>query len=100
MKTIAVALAVASLSIRGAVAAEPAAKLTGIARLNKGDVVLLEISHPGGGVLKPILEAGERVQNIEVVSIDPKTATALIKQGGKTTEFSIGAGSNTARAPT
>lgn len=101
MKTFAVALAVASLSILAVAAAEPAVKLTGIAQLSDGAVMLLEISHPGGGApLKPILEAGERVQDIEVVSIDPKAATALIKQGSKTTEFSVGAGGNTAKAPT
>src|SRR5437867_1169182 len=81
-------------------AAEPAVKLTGIAHMGEGEVVLLEIRHPGGGVIRPILQVGDQTDGIEVVSIDPKAGTASLRQGGKVTEFSIGAGGDPAKTPT
>jgi len=99
MKTIAVALVSATLSVMAAVAAEPAVKLTGIAQLGAGPVALLEIQPARGPLLRPTLERRERVENVEVIAIDAKAATVSIKVGGDVTELSLGAGDAAGQAP-
>jgi hypothetical protein len=99
MKTIAVFLGSVLLSIATAAAAEVTVKVTGIAQVSGHDVVLLETTRSGGGVLRPILEVGNRIEGIEVVSIDARAATASLKQGDKVTEYSIGTTGDSGKAP-
>jgi len=98
MKTIAVALASASLTLV-ATAAEPTIKLTGIAQLSNGPVALLEIQPARGAPLRPTLRRGERVEGIEVIAIDAKAAKVSVKVDGDVTELSFGAVDAAGQAP-
>ncbi len=99
MKTIAVALVSAMLSIVAAVAAEPTVKLTGIAQAGGRTRVLLEIKPARGPLLRTTLIRGDRVESVEVVSIDAKAAKVSVKVAGNVEELSFDAGDATGLAP-
>ena len=65
-------------------------ELTGITSLFHKDRALLEITPgPGKPMLKPILSVGERVESIEVVSINVEKNEVVIKNSGVVTNLSL-----------
>lgn len=65
-------------------------ELTGITSLFQKNRALLEITPgPGKPVLKPILSAGERVESVEVVSINVEKNEVVIKIGSTVTNLSL-----------
>lgn len=81
--------ALAALTALAAPAAEPAPRLTGIVVAHGRTRALLEIPGPNRRVPWPIqLEAGERVDHIEVKSIDAKAGTVFVQSSNVT--FTLG----------
>jgi hypothetical protein len=65
-------------------------EVTGITSMFSTPKVLLEIvPGPGKPPIKPILSAGERVESIEVVSIDVEKGEVTIKNGNLTTNVPL-----------
>ena len=65
-------------------------EVTGITSILSSKKVLLEIvPGPGKPMLKPILSEGERLDSIEVVSIDVEKNEVVIKNGGVTTNLTF-----------
>lgn len=65
-------------------------ELTGITSLFQKNRALLEITPgPGKPMLKPILSAGERIESIEVVSINVEKNEVVIKNGNVITNLSL-----------
>ncbi len=65
-------------------------EVTGITSILSSKKVLLEIvPGPGKPMLKPILSEGERLDSIEVVSIDVDKNEVVIKNGGVTTNLTF-----------
>ena len=65
-------------------------ELTGITSLFHKDRALLEIMPgPGKPMLKPILSVGERVESIEVVSINVEKNEVVIKNGNTVTNLGL-----------
>jgi len=107
-RTFAAALVSAWLSVVAVAAAEPTVKLTGIAQLRDGPVALLEIQPALGPLFRLTLARGERVHNVELgerlydvelISIDAKAAKVSVKDGDKITELSIGGAEAASHAP-
>lgn len=65
-------------------------ELTGITSLFQKNRALLEITPgPGKPMLKPILSAGERIESVEVVSINVEKNEVVIKIGSTVTNLSL-----------
>jgi hypothetical protein len=69
----------------------PAVKLTGITSILNSTKALFEVQDPGPGKTprKPILAAGERDENLEVVSIDVEKNEVAIKIAGVLTNITF-----------
>jgi hypothetical protein len=77
-------------------------ELTGITSILSSKRALLEIvPGPGKPMLKPILAEGERVESVEVVSINVDKNEVVVKNGGVTTNltFKVAKSTPTAGAP-
>ena len=65
-------------------------EVTGIENISSPPRVLLEIiPAPGKPMLKPVLTAGQKVDSIEIVSIDVDKAQVLIKNDGVVTNVAL-----------
>ena len=65
-------------------------EVTGIENISSPPRVLLEITPaPGKPMLKPVLTAGQKVDSIEIVSIDVDKAQVLIKNNGVVTNVAL-----------
>ena len=75
--------------------------LTGITSIFSSKQALFEIiPGPGKPAVKPILREGERLDNIEVVSIDPDKNEVVIKNGGNLTNLTFKVVKQAATSPT
>jgi len=73
--------------------------LTGITSIFSSKQALFEIiPAPGKPAVKPILREGERLDNVEVVSIDPDKNEVVIKNGGNLTNLTFKVVKQTASA--
>ncbi len=67
----------------GLTTAQPVVRLTGVVSLGPLRSALVEIQPaPGKSPIKPVLAVGERVEGVEVVSIDDRQGTISVKLAG------------------
>lgn len=80
--------------------AEPAVKLTGIAFVGTRAVALLELKDIAGTAGRTVLGVGDRIPFGELVSINPKSATASVRIGDQVLELSLDSAFDSEPSPT
>lgn len=75
-------------------------KVTGITSILSSKRVLLEITPaPGKALLKPILSEGERVETVEVLSINVEKNEVTIRNGSVVTNMALASATNSPSGP-
>jgi len=87
-------LSIAALGIFASVAnsqnaAGPQVRVTGIVCFGSRTNAVVEIQPTRGGLLRPILRPGEKIEGVEVVSIDPSQGLVVVKSDELNSAFRI-----------